>query len=103
MATGESRLETSLLVQALDRAGLLVEVVGELPDSVAGVADDSRRVAPGVVFIAVRGSAVDGHEFLSMAASAGASLAVVEDRQSTTLPRIIVRDTRRAEIGRAHV
>lgn len=96
MATGESRLETSLLVQALDRAGLLVEVVGELPDSVAGVADDSRRVAPGVVFIAVRGSAVDGHEFLSMAASAGASLAVVEDRQSTALPRIIVRDTRRA-------
>ncbi len=89
-------METSRLVTALDRAGLLVEVAGELPESVSGVADDSRRVAPGMAFLAVRGSVLDGHDFLDVAAKAGATLAVVEDSGRTALPRIVVRDARRS-------
>lgn len=89
-------IESSVLVSALDRAGLLVSVVGALPHSVGGVTDDSRRVEPGMLFIAVRGSALDGHEFLSAAAAGGATMAVVEDEGRTELPHVVVRDGRRA-------
>ena len=52
---------SAALRDALERAGLLVGVEGTLPDGFAGVADDSRRVRPGALFLAVRGSARDGH------------------------------------------
>ncbi len=89
-------METSQLVLALDRAGLLVEVAGELPHAVSAVTDDSRRVTADTAFIAVRGSALDGHDFLNVAANVGATMAVVEDSECTTLPRIVVRDARRS-------
>jgi UDP-N-acetylmuramoyl-L-alanyl-D-glutamate--2,6-diaminopimelate ligase len=43
------------------------------------VAYDSRQITPGAVFIAIRGSQVDGHEFLETTAAAGAALAIVEE------------------------
>ena len=43
------------------------------------VAYDSRQITPGAVFIAIRGSRVDGHEFLETTAAAGAALAIVEE------------------------
>jgi UDP-N-acetylmuramoyl-L-alanyl-D-glutamate--2,6-diaminopimelate ligase len=89
-------IDTSLLVSELDRAGLLVGTVGELPPEVGGVTDDSRQVEPGMLFVAVRGSVLDGHQFLPVAAAAGASMAVVEDEGRTSLPHVIVRDARRA-------
>lgn len=53
---------------------------GESVDqTVSSVTQDSRRVGPGVVFVAVRGSAADGHEYLKSAAKAGALALVVED------------------------
>lgn len=45
---------------------------------VGGVTADSRQVRPGWVFVAVRGERVDGHDFLSSAAAAGAALLVGE-------------------------
>src|SRR5690606_38144577 len=84
-------IDTASLLLALDRAGLLV-AADELPSTVSGITDDSRRVAPGMIFIAVRGSVLDGHEFLPVAANAGAALAVVEDEGRTTLPQVVVRD-----------
>lgn len=89
-------IETLTLLAALERAGLLVGTEGVLPPSVTLVTDDSRLVTPGALFVAVRGSAADGHAFLPSAAAAGAALAVVEDVRSTDLPRIEVRDGRRA-------
>ncbi len=81
---------------ALEREGLLVEARGLLPDAVPDVADDSRRVTRGGLFIAVRGAAADGHEFLGAAQEAGAALALVEDAGRSTLPALVVRDGRRA-------
>ena len=49
-----------------------------------------------MLFLAVRGSARDGHDFLAGAASAGAVAAVVDDPARTTLPAFVVRDTREA-------
>ncbi len=84
------RIELGSIVAALKSAGLLAGVRGELPDIVAGVSDDSRAVAPGSLFLAVRGSARDGHDFLEKAARSGASVAMVEDASRTDLPVIVV-------------
>ncbi|MDH3732239.1 MAG: UDP-N-acetylmuramoyl-tripeptide--D-alanyl-D-alanine ligase [Gemmatimonadota bacterium] len=54
-----------------------------LPSGVAqdrtytGVSTDSRRVAPGDLFVAIRGERVDGADFLPQAAAAGAAGAII--------------------------
>jgi UDP-N-acetylmuramoyl-L-alanyl-D-glutamate--2,6-diaminopimelate ligase len=84
------------IVAALKQAGLLVEVTGTLPEQVDDITDDSRQVAAKGLFLAVRGSARDGHEFLPQAEAAGATAAIVEDAGRTKLPSIVVREGRRA-------
>jgi UDP-N-acetylmuramoyl-L-alanyl-D-glutamate--2,6-diaminopimelate ligase len=81
---------------ALEAAGVLVERRGGLPATASDITDDSRRVAPGSVFVAVRGTERDGHDYLDAAAAAGAAAAVVEDASRTQLPALVVRDSRRA-------
>ena len=81
---------------ALDRAGLLVSVRGALPAAIAGLTDDSRRVRRGDCFVAVRGSTSNGHAFLALAATAGASCAILEDEAASALPALVVRDGRAA-------
>lgn len=61
---------------------------------VGGVAYDSRRVAPGDLFVAIRGEHFDGHDYLEQASGAGAVAAVVEDRRSAGPPQIVVKNTR---------
>ena len=85
-----------LLARALDAQGLLVARRGALPATIAGITDDSRRVAVGALFVAVRGSQRDGHDFLEAARVAGAAAAIVEDASRTALPALVVRDGRRA-------
>jgi UDP-N-acetylmuramoyl-L-alanyl-D-glutamate--2,6-diaminopimelate ligase len=80
---------------ALTRAGVLLDVRGAMPDQLTGISDDSRQVVPGSLFVAVRGTARDGHDFLSAIADrAGAT--IVEDASRTTLPAFVVSDARRA-------
>src|SRR5438093_756390 len=84
------------ITAALTAADLLVEVRGKLPSDVTSVEDDSRRVERGSLFVAVRGSERDGHDFLQRAQDAGAAVAVVEDAKRSDLPSIVVRDGRKA-------
>jgi UDP-N-acetylmuramoyl-L-alanyl-D-glutamate--2,6-diaminopimelate ligase len=85
-----------VIERALRDAGLLVSRRGDVPDRFASVTDDSRAVKPGSLFVAVRGSARDGHEYLAEAERAGAVAAIVEDPSRTTLPVLVVRDARLA-------
>ncbi len=85
-----------VVADALAEAGLLAAEHGPMPAHFSGIADDSRHVAPGTLFVAVRGTARDGHEFLGAAARAGATAAVVETPDVTALPSFIVRDGRAA-------
>src|SRR5438067_4336563 len=84
------------IARALDEAGLLVERRGELPGAITGIADDSRQVQPGALFVAVRGMERDGHDYIESASAAGATAAMIEDASRTTLPALVVRDGRRA-------
>lgn len=88
--------ELAPVADALEAAGLLVERRGALPSSVEAVADDSRRVRAGTLFIAVKGAERDGHDYLEQAAASGATVAIVEDPTRTTMPALVVRDGRRA-------
>ncbi|MBF6559097.1 MAG: UDP-N-acetylmuramoyl-tripeptide--D-alanyl-D-alanine ligase [Candidatus Binataceae bacterium] len=61
--------------------------------TVAGVSIDSRSIARGALFVALRGVR-DGHEFLATAAARGAAAAIVErGRAHTGLPCYEVDDT----------
>jgi UDP-N-acetylmuramoyl-L-alanyl-D-glutamate--2,6-diaminopimelate ligase len=84
------------VARALDQAGLLVARRGALPRTATGIADDSRAVAPGALFVAVRGSQRDGHDYLPDAEARGAGAAIVEDATRTSLPALVVREGRRA-------
>ncbi|MBK8249032.1 MAG: UDP-N-acetylmuramoyl-L-alanyl-D-glutamate--2,6-diaminopimelate ligase [Gemmatimonadetes bacterium] len=84
------------ILDALGAAGLVHEVVGELPATITAFTDDSRRVCAGGAFAAVRGHAGDGHSYLAAATAAGMALALVEDATGLTVPAIVVRDSRRA-------
>jgi UDP-N-acetylmuramoyl-L-alanyl-D-glutamate--2,6-diaminopimelate ligase len=56
--------------------------LAQLPASdppVSGVCADSRRIAPGEVFIAVRGFATDGHRYIPDAIAKGARAVILED------------------------
>ena len=81
---------------ALESAGVLVERRGLLPPEGSDVTDDSRRVTPGALFVALRGTERDGHDYLDAAATAGAVAALVEDPSRTRLPALVVREGRRA-------
>src|SRR5215212_4613468 len=50
---------------------------GALPSGITGLSIDTRTVAPGEAFFAIKGDARDGHEFVDAALKAGAGLAVV--------------------------
>jgi UDP-N-acetylmuramoyl-L-alanyl-D-glutamate--2,6-diaminopimelate ligase len=53
-------------------------VSGPLDAEVVAVTADSREVAPGSVFVAVRGHAADGHRFIGDALAGGAAAVVAE-------------------------
>lgn len=68
--------------------GRLVSECGPL--SCEGAAVDSRLVAPGQLFVALKGERVDGHDFLDAAAAAGAAAALVERQIDADIPLIVV-------------
>ena len=90
------RVSVKAIKIALAERGLLVGVSGEIPEEASGISDDSRKVARGDLFIAVKGLSSDGHDFLDTASQRGAAVAIVEDPSRTTLPSLVVREGRRA-------
>ncbi|MEK7205457.1 MAG: Mur ligase domain-containing protein, partial [candidate division NC10 bacterium] len=55
-----------------------LEVFGPTTVEITGVGHDSRTVAPGFLFVCIRGFRQDGHTFIADAASRGAAAVMVE-------------------------
>lgn len=91
-------MQSSVLLDALRQNDLLVSAPGTLP-ALTGVGVDSRSIVPGMLYVAVRGSQVDGHRYLADAVARGAAAVVVEQSQPGGIPEIVVRDGRRAAIA----
>src|SRR5882672_5198672 len=66
-----------------------------------GVSTDTRTVAQGQLFVAIRGERYDGHDFLAAAKDRGAAAALVDEqfKGAAPLPVLVADDTRRA-LGR---
>ena len=73
-------------------------VQGSLDRDVSGITYDSRRVTPGMLFVAIPGRNTDGHEFINTAIERGAAAVICE--RTRALPsratRISVPDAREA-------
>jgi UDP-N-acetylmuramoyl-tripeptide--D-alanyl-D-alanine ligase len=69
---------------------------GPLPQSVPGISIDTRSLAPGEAFFAIRGDNRDGHDFVQAALDAGAGVAVVaagmRQRFPDNAPLLVVSD-----------
>lgn len=70
--------------------------IGAPPSAVEGVSTDTRTLAPGSLFVALRGERFDAHDYLEEAAAKGAVAAVVAERRTpdpSPIPRLVVADT----------
>jgi UDP-N-acetylmuramoyl-L-alanyl-D-glutamate--2,6-diaminopimelate ligase len=83
-------------------------VTGTSDADFSDVCYDSRRVTPGVLFVAIRGGNADGHEYIKTAIALGASVIVLEDESAFSVEaaeqakilRVVVEDSR---IALAHL
>lgn len=54
-------------------------IIGDIEQEVQGIDSDSRNIKTGYMFIAVKGTVVDGHKFIDKAIELGAIAIVCED------------------------
>jgi UDP-N-acetylmuramoyl-tripeptide--D-alanyl-D-alanine ligase len=69
---------------------------GSLPESITGISIDSRTIAPGEAYFAIKGDVHDGHDFVEAAIKNGGGVAVVAQSHrakfSDDLPLLVVPD-----------
>ena len=91
---------TGTTMMTLDDAARLLpdaRVVGSVTTAIARVHSDTRSVAPGDLFVALRGERFDAHAYLADAKAAGAVAALAErGLEEAALPGLVVADSRRA-------
>src|SRR5690606_33659225 len=66
----------------------LTSTYGNMSVEVSGICFDSRKVKPGSLFIAVRGTQSDGHEYIQKAIEQGA-VAIVCEHIDATVPDVL--------------
>ncbi|MFO7937723.1 MAG: UDP-N-acetylmuramoyl-tripeptide--D-alanyl-D-alanine ligase [Kiritimatiellia bacterium] len=84
-----------------DFSGWIDGVMRNMPGTFRGVTQDTRKLKPGMLYVALRGENFDGHDFVPDALAAGASGALVNDSwhipdQLNASPLIQVKNTRSA-------
>ena len=92
----ERTVSLTAVKDVLRTADLLREERGPGDVSVGGVAQDSRRVRSGDLFLAWEGTASDAHDYVADAVAHGAVAAVVERPVDVAIPQLVVQDGRRA-------
>jgi UDP-N-acetylmuramoyl-tripeptide--D-alanyl-D-alanine ligase len=77
-------------------AAMRADLNGAPPEAITGLSIDSRTLAPGDAYFAIRGDVHDGHDFVDAALQAGAALAVVaadkRGRFAPDAPLLVVED-----------
>jgi murE/murF fusion protein len=91
---GEAARSSVMTLRELTHQLSDVRVLGNLDVAVGQVRADSRAIAPGDVFVAVRGRHVDGHAFIATAIAQGAAAVVVDHVvPEVTIPQVIAPST----------
>ena len=95
------RLAASGSLRGAREGGKAIGPAALAPIRIRGVTDDTRRLGPGNLFVAVRGAHVDGHDLVERAHAAGAVAAIVEQPvPGIDLPQLVV-DTTTAALADA--
>ncbi len=88
------------LVQSLNKSEILTAPLEELLDiPLTGIEYDSRKILPGMLFVALPGIHSDGHDYIQVALDRGAAALLHEKALKLSRPRIAyirVKDTRAA-------
>ena len=74
----------------------VLESTADMDLEISSVAYDSRKVAPGGLFVAVSGFATDGNRFIPMAMEKGAAAVVTAKRPEGNVPYVLVASDRLA-------
>jgi UDP-N-acetylmuramoyl-tripeptide--D-alanyl-D-alanine ligase len=72
-----------------------------LNSDLSGVCFDARLAQIGELFVALAGEERDGHDFVAQAHAQGAAAALVERPVASSLPQLLVKDTRQALVQMA--
>jgi UDP-N-acetylmuramoyl-tripeptide--D-alanyl-D-alanine ligase len=75
-------------------------VQGDARTRITSVSTDSRTLAPGALFVALRGERFDAHDYVAQAVARGAVAALLERPVDAAIPQVIVADSKRA-LGQA--
>lgn len=75
----------------------LKQVIGQLPNTIKDISNDSRSVQPKSLFICIKGYTVDGHDFAQDAVNQGATVVIAERplQLEGNVAQVIVPDTER--------
>ena len=71
-------------------------VFGEVPTTVTGITQDSRKVQKDFVFVAKKGYTVDGHDYIESVIKKGASLVIatkLQDYNYLKIPVVVVKES----------
>ena len=95
------RLSNEGRLQAIGPADAPVEAAAIAGLEISGVSDDSRRVRPGDLFVAIPGAQTDGHDRVAAAVAGGAVAAIVERPLAGTAVVQLLVDRSAAALGSA--
>src|SRR5271170_1670559 len=89
-------MSLALWTSAAMAEAMRASVQGVPPDAISGLSIDSRTVARGEAYFAIKGDVHDGHDFVTAALKGGAALAVVDAAQrgnfADDAPLLVVND-----------
>lgn len=80
-------MELKELIHSLE----VLEIIGNIDVEISGVQSDSRKVEKGFLFVAVRGTTVDGHAYIRKAIESGAAAIVCEEIPSDLAGSVFIR------------
>jgi len=78
---------------AIATSGKLINT-DEIQISISKVCTDTRNIEQDCLFIALQGASFDAHQFLAQAEKAGAKAVIAHQQTDSTLPTVLVKDTR---------
>ena len=85
-----------MILKDLLRGIRVTETIGREETEISGVAIDSRKIAKGGLFVAMKGTQVDGHKFIPKAIELGAAAILCEnlpDNLEEGVAYVVVPDT----------
>ncbi len=83
-------------VEPLDHTNQPKQTTSDIKITSNRIATDTRTIKNGDIFLALDGDNFDGHDYINAAASQGAIAAVVSRPIATSIPQLVVSDTRLA-------